>query len=401
MQALDTGSAALSTQADTRPLVVHVVYRFDTGGLENGVVNLINHMPGNAYRHAVLALTDVTDFRERVRRRDVEFIALKKPPGHGIWLYPRLYRVFRQLRPAIVHSRNLAALEVQVPAWAAGVPVRIHGEHGRDVGDLDGSNRTYQRMRKVYKPFVSHYFALSRDLAQYLSDKVNVPSERLTQVYNGVDFGRFGPAPQERSAIAGCPFTSAGHWLVGTVGRMQTVKDQLTLARAFVLALQMAPGLAASLRLVMVGEGPLRAQSQAVLAAAGMAELAWLPGERSDVPDIMRALDCFVLPSLAEGISNTILEAMATGLPVIATDVGGNADLVAHGQTGEIVPADSPAAIAESIVRLATAPELARTMGQAGRQRAEARFSMQAMVAAYQSVYDQQMRKMQTKTPGG
>ncbi|HSV51000.1 MAG TPA: TIGR03088 family PEP-CTERM/XrtA system glycosyltransferase [Burkholderiaceae bacterium] len=401
MQTLDTGSVASSTQADERPLVVHVMYRFDTGGLENGVVNLINHMPGNAYRHAVLALTDVTDFRERVRRHDVEFIALKKPPGHGIWLYPQLYSLFRRLRPAIVHSRNLAALEVQVPAWAAGVPVRIHGEHGRDVGDLDGSNRTYQRMRKIYKPFVSHYFALSRDLAQYLSEKVNVPGERLTQVYNGVDFGRFSPAPGARAPLAGCPFGSADHWLVGTVGRMQTVKDQLTLARAFVLALQMAPGLKARLRLVMVGEGPLRAQSLAVLEQAGVAELAWLPGERTDVPDIMRALHCFVLPSLAEGISNTILEAMATGLPVVATDVGGNADLVEHGRTGEIVPADRPAAIAESIVRLATAPELARSMGQAGRERAEARFSMQAMVATYQGVYDQQMRKAQTKTPGG
>lgn len=395
MQTLDTGSVASSTPVDERPLVLHVMYRFDTGGLENGVVNLINHMPGNAYRHAVLALTEVTDFRERVRRRDVEFIAMKKPPGHGIWLYPRLYRLFRQLRPAIVHSRNLAALEVQVPAWAAGVPVRIHGEHGRDIGDLDGSNKTYQRLRKLYKPFVNHYFALSRDLAQYLAEKVNVPSERVTQVYNGVDFSRFSPATRQRDGIAGLPFTSGEHWLVGTVGRMQSVKDQITLAKAFILALQMAPGLRSRLRLVMVGEGPLRAQSQALLAEAGMAELAWLPGERADVPDIMRALDCFVLPSLAEGISNTILEAMATGLPVVATHVGGNADLVAHGQTGEIVPADSPAAIAESLVRLASAPDLARGMGAAGRLRAEERFSMQAMVDTYQGTYDRQMRAAQ------
>lgn len=393
MQTLDTGSIASSAQADERPLVMHVMYRFDTGGLENGIVNLINHMPGNAYRHAVLALTEVTDFRERVRRRDVEFIALKKPPGHGVWLYPRLYSLFRRMRPAIVHSRNLAALEVQVPAWAAGVPVRIHGEHGRDVGDLDGSNRTYQRMRKLYRPFVNHYFALSRDLAQYLSDKVNVPDARLTQVYNGVDFGRFCPAVPDAPALAGCPFTAPDLWLVGTVGRMQSVKDQLTLAKAFILALQMAPGLRSRMRLVMVGEGPLRAQSQSLLAEAGMADLAWLPGERGDVPDVMRALDCFVLPSLAEGISNTILEAMATGLPVVATDVGGNADLVVHGETGEIVPADRPAAIADSLVRLATAPDVARAMGAAGRRRAEERFSMHAMVSTYQGVYDQQLRR--------
>jgi hypothetical protein len=107
---------------DPRPLVVHVVYRFDTGGLENGIVNLINHMPAQSYRHAVLALTKVTDFRRRIQRDDVEFIELNKPPGHGVWLYPRLFRLFRALRPAIVHSRNLAALEVLVPAWATTRP---------------------------------------------------------------------------------------------------------------------------------------------------------------------------------------------------------------------------------------------------------------------------------------
>ena len=152
---------------DRRPHVVHLMYRFDTGGLENGVVNLINHMPADAFRHTVVALTEVTDFRHRILRTDVEFVALHKPPGHGVWQYPKLYNLFRRLRPQIVHSRNLAALEVQVPAWAAGVPVRIHGEHGRDVGDLDGSNVTYQRVRRFYRPFVHHYVALSRDLASF------------------------------------------------------------------------------------------------------------------------------------------------------------------------------------------------------------------------------------------
>ena len=152
---------------DKRPLVLHVMYRFDTGGLENGVVNLINHMPSHAYRHAVLALTEVTDFSQRIQRKDVECISLRKPPGHGVWQYAKLFKLFRQLRPAIVHSRNLAALEVQMPAWAARAPVRIHGEHGRDVGDLDGNNVTYQRVRRFYKPFVHHYVALSRDLATH------------------------------------------------------------------------------------------------------------------------------------------------------------------------------------------------------------------------------------------
>lgn len=377
---------------DPRPLVAHIVYRFDTGGLENGVVNLINHMPADSYRHAIIALTEVTDFRQRIQRDDVQFISLHKPPGHGIWLFPKLFRLFRQLRPAIVHSRNLAALEAQLPAWLAGIAVRVHGEHGRDVGDLDGSNVTYQRVRRFYRPFVSFYLALSRDLAEYLTGIISVPRNKVLQVYNGVDSVRFHPAPSDLT-VAGCPFSRQAHWLLGTVGRMQTVKDQPNLTRAFIRALAINPDLKAHLRLVMVGDGPLRAECLQLLEQAGISELAWLPGERSDIPEIMRSLDCFALPSLAEGISNTILEAMASGLPVIATDVGGNADLVVAGKTGEIVPAADPEAMAMQIVKLATQPDVARSMGLAGREIVEQKFSMTAMVAAYQGTYDKLLHR--------
>jgi len=380
--------------ADQRPLVLHVVYRFDVGGLENGVVNLINHMPEQAYRHAILALTEITDFRHRIRRSDVEFMALHKPPGHAVWLYPQLFKLFRQLRPEIVHSRNLAALEVQVPAWAAGVPVRIHGEHGRDVGDLDGTHVTYQRMRRIYRPFVHHYTALSRDLADYLAEKVGVSQNKMTQIYNGVDTVRFCPASPGVSPITSCPFNPAQHWLVGTVGRMQAVKDPVMLAQAFVQALILAPQLQARLRLVMVGEGPLRAQAQSVLNAAGLGALAWLPGERGDVQDVMRGLHAFALPSLAEGVSNTILEAMASGLPVVATAVGGNADLVVQGKTGYIVPTAHPQTMALRLVELASSPERAYKLGQAGRQRVQAAFSLNSMVSSYQALYDQQLHRI-------
>jgi sugar transferase (PEP-CTERM/EpsH1 system associated) len=376
---------------DPRPLIAHVMHRFDTGGLENGVVNLINHMPDDRFRHAVVALTEVTDFRDRVKRRDVEFVALNKPPGQGVWQFPKWYRLFRRMRPEIVHTRNLAALECQIPAWGARVPIRIHGEHGRDVGDLDGSNRTYQRVRRIYRPFVHHYLALSRDLANYLSSEIQVPQSRITQVYNGVDTTRFQPAPRGPVPIQGCPFHPARHWIVGTVGRMQAVKDQVMLARAFVHAVEQEPAIKDRLRLVMIGDGPLRAQAQAILQDVGVAELAWLPGERSDVADIMRGLHAFALPSLAEGISNTVLEAMASALPVIATDVGGNADLVMQGETGDIIAAADPLAMARRILHLVHEPDQARLKGIAGRQRVESQFSMAAMVRNYQRVYDDQL----------
>jgi len=383
----------LSSFPDQPPLVVHVVFRFATGGIENGLVNLINHMSPDRYRHAVLALTDMTDFSQRIQRRDVAFFSLNKSPGHGVWQYPKLFKIFQQLRPAIVHSRNLAALESQVPAWAAGVPVRIHGEHGRDMGDLTGDNVNLQWTRRFYKNFFHHHISLSPDLTDYLVRKIHVSPSSITEIFNGVDTARFYPIPGGAQQILGCPFNPVQHWLVGTVGRMQVVKDQVMLAHAFVQALTLDPGLQHRMRLVMVGDGPLRAQVQSVLAAAGFLHLAWLPGERDDVAEIMRGLHVFALPSLAEGLCNTILEAMASGLPVIATAVGGNGQLVVPGQTGTLVESGHPQTMARALVNMASQSEIAQCMGRAGRQRMLDSFSLQSMVSSYASVYDHQLRR--------
>lgn len=373
--------------SDPRPLIAHVVYRFDVGGLENGVVNLINRLPRDSYRHAVVALTEVTDFRTRIRRDDVQFFALNKAPGHGVRVFPRLYRLFRELAPAIVHTRNLAALEASVPAWLAGVPARVHGEHGRDMGDLDGTNRKYQRVRRLYRPFVSRYVALSKDLESYLIGTLGVESRSIEQIYNGVDTARFVPASSSRNGVAGCPFGDDDFWLVGTVGRLQEVKDQVTLAEAFVRAIRRGPA-TPKMRLVIVGDGPLKGRIEKVLEAAGMRQFAWLPGERDDVPDILRSLDCFVLPSLAEGISNTILEAMACGIPVVATRVGGNPELVEDGMTGRLVPQANADSMASALLGYCQDPVLARRHGHAGRHAVLQRFSLDRMVADYLSLYD-------------
>ena len=370
-----------------RPLIVHVVYRFDIGGLESGVVNLINRLPQASWRHAVVALTEVSPaFAKRVQRQDVQYLSLRKPPGHLLTLYPRLMRVFRELQPAIVHTRNLAALEAVVPAWAVGVPARIHGEHGRDAIDPDGTRRRYQWVRRAYSPFVSRYVAVSEDLERYLRDRVGIAADRIVQLYNGVDTERFHPV-DKGTAIDGCPFGRPKHWLVGTVGRMDHVKDQSALARAFVLALRMHPGARDRMRLIMVGEGALRAESERILDDSGVRDLAWFAGERDDIAGIMRGLDCFVLPSRGEGISNTILEAMACALPVVATRVGGNTELVEDGLTGRIVPAADPLALAQAILGYFANPMLARRQGRAARHRVERTFSLDRMVDSYHQFY--------------
>ncbi|MCU0806046.1 MAG: TIGR03088 family PEP-CTERM/XrtA system glycosyltransferase [Burkholderiales bacterium] len=374
--------------ADPRPLVLHVVHRFAVGGLENGLVNLINRLPEGAWRHGVVALTEIDPtFAQRVRRPDVEFVGLAKGPGHAFKLYPRLASLFRAKRPAIVHTRNLAALEVAVPAWVTGVPGRIHGEHGRNVEDLDGSSRRYQLVRRAYSPFVTQYVALSRDLESYLTRRVGIRAERVAQIYNGVDTDRFKARAEKRIPLEGSPFNDPALWIVGTVGRLEAVKDQTNLARAFVHAVRHFPAARQRLRLVIVGDGALRPDVERILDEGKVRDLAWLPGERADVPELMRGMDCFVLPSLAEGISNTILEAMASGLPVIATRVGGNAELMEPDLTGRLVPALDSAVLAREVLGYFAEPALARRHGRAGRNLVERKFSLDRMVEQYHELY--------------
>lgn len=370
------------------PLIVHVVYRFAVGGLENGVVNLINRLPVRSWRHAILSLTDVDEsFASRIVRDDVPRIALHKPAGHAWRHYPAIMAILRELRPAIVHTRNLAALEAVVPAWAGGVPARLHGEHGRDVHDLDGSSRRYQWIRRAFRPFVTKYVALSPDLQRYLVERVGIPPAKVEQIYNGVDTARFSPPPGGRRSIEGCPFQGPGYWLVGTVGRMEAVKDPANLARAFVQAVRVHPLARQRMRLVFVGDGSLRPRVDAILADAGVRDLAWFAGERRDVVPLLQGLDCFVLPSLAEGVSNTILEAMACGLPVVATQVGANGELVDDGVTGSLAPPADSDALARALVAYFADAARAARHGAHARLRAVNRFSLERMIECYDEVY--------------
>jgi sugar transferase (PEP-CTERM/EpsH1 system associated) len=374
--------------ASQPPLVVHIIYRLAVGGLENGLVNLINRMPAERYRHAIVCLKDATDFRQRIRRPDVAVYEMHKREGHDLGLFVRVYRLLRSLEPSIVHTRNLAAIECQVPAWLAGVPRRVHSEHGWDVHDPDGTNRTFQWLRRLHRPLVHRYIGLSTHIVAYLRDRIGVPERKLTHICNGVDTLRFAPAPQGRADIAGCPFTAPSDFRIGTVGRMHGVKDQLTLVRAFLRLLELHPAARERARLLLVGDGPLRTDAERLLEAGGARGLAWLPGERDDVPALLQGLDLFVLPSLAEGISNTILEAMATGLPVLATAVGGNPDLVVDGATGTLVPAGDPDAMARALLGYLTDAERLRGHGAAARQRAVSDLGLDVMADRYLAVYD-------------
>ncbi|MEW6118606.1 MAG: TIGR03088 family PEP-CTERM/XrtA system glycosyltransferase [Pseudomonadota bacterium] len=376
--------------------IVHVVHSFDTGGMENGMVNLFNVLPPARFRHTVVALTDYSDFRRRIVAQPVEFHALHRPAGHDLGWMRRLWRLLRTLKPDLVHTRNLAALEAQFVAAAAGIRATVHGEHGRDVFDLYGQNWKYNLLRRVARPFVSNYIAVSRDLETWLRLQIGVPPRKLHQIYNGVDGEKFHPRENGRPEVLPPGFAVPATIVFGSVGRMVEVKDYPLLVQAFIRMVREAPDRAERARLVIVGEGPARAACQRLLDAAGLAERAWLPGERHDVAELMRAFDVFVLSSKNEGISNTILEALASGLPVVATAVGGNVELVDDDVNGRLVRAGDAADMAQALLDYCEAPERIRVHGARARREAEGRYSIPAMAEAYAAVYDLTLGRWKT-----
>jgi sugar transferase (PEP-CTERM/EpsH1 system associated) len=363
----------------TRPkLIVHVVHRFDTGGLENGLVNLINTLPRESCRHAVVALTECGEIVKRIERSDVQVFALRKSPGNDLRTHVALFRLLRRLRPDVVHTRNVGTIEYQLVAWLAGVEQRIHGEHGWDTTDPHGASRKYRWLRRLMSFGIERFVALSEEIARWLVVDVGIPAHKLVRICNGVDTVRLQP---RRSARTAAPLT------VGTVTRFSAIKDPCNAARAFVAARERLAPVASDVRFIMVGDGPLRDDVESYLRDAGALDAVCLPGNALEVSVWYQRMDVFVLGSLREGISNTILEAMAAGLPIVATRVGGNPELIADGETGTLVPAANAAALADAIVRYLGDDDLRRRHGKAARLRAEREFSLPHMAERYAQLY--------------
>ncbi|MEC5387219.1 TIGR03088 family PEP-CTERM/XrtA system glycosyltransferase [Uliginosibacterium sp. H3] len=378
--------------------IAHVVYSFKAGGLENVIVQLINKLPAERFEHVVIALTECSEeFARRIEHKDVRFISLQKPPGQIFGMYPRLWRLFRELRPDVLHTCNLAALEVTPVAWLAGIGRRVHVEHGWVVADPDGSNKRYRLMRRLYRPFVTQFVAVSRQLRDYLSGPIGVPPERVALVPNGVDTERFHPADADEPKPDAWPFAGDA-WVVGTVGRLDPVKNQKLLIDACAQLVAGDDEAKRRLRLVIVGEGEERAALTRRLMETGMSERAWLPGSRSDVAEMLRVMDCFVLPSIAEGTSCTLQEAMASGLPIVATAVGGNPDVLEHGRCGVLVPSGKVDELAHALSRCLHADPGMAELPAIARRTALAQHALTIMVDAYENLFDPAAKRSPGRT---
>lgn len=356
-----------------RPLhICHIVLSLEPGGLENGVVNVINGLDPVEFRSSVCCLKRAGEFAGRLRP-GVSIAAMDLRPGNDPWLPLRLARLLRRSGVDIVHTRNAEPFFYGVvAARLAGVPAVVHSEHGRVFPEKPWRGFAQRWLLR----HVDAAFAVSEQLKADLVRELRLPAGRFEVLYNGVDVTRFQRVPPEPHRD-----TSAGV-LVGSVGRLAPVKNYGLLLHA-IARLPAAP----SCRLVLIGDGPEGAALRQLAAELGLRDRVEFRGHREDIPQLLRGLDVFVLPSVSEGMSNTLLEAMAAGLPVLASDVGGNKELIEAERSGLLFPSGDASVLAGQLGRLLASADLRARLGAAAQVRARSEFSLEAMLARYAALY--------------
>lgn len=359
-----------------RPLhVMHVVFALQPGGMEFGVVKLVNGLDSARVRSSICS-TKAAGSMAALLAPGVALHELGRRDGNDPFVVRDLYRLFRRERPDIVHTHGWGTLiEAMAAARLARVPLVVHGEHGTL------QVKPYQRwmQRRVWSR-ADRVLSVSSRLAEKMARETGFAHERIKTIRNGVDLTRF-----RNTSYAGARRSlgiAEGELAVGTVGRLVPVKDQATLLEA--MAILRGEGLRP--RVLLAGDGPLRESLQSRAAALGLDTVTFL-GHRPDVENVLAALDVFVLSSVSEGLSNTILEAMASGVPVVSTRVGGCDELVDEGVTGLLVPSQSPRELAGGVARILRDPLERKAMGAAARRKAETEFSLETMLQAYETLY--------------
>lgn len=356
--------------------VMHVVQKLGFGGAEVGVVKVVNGLRARGLLTAICSLMRPSALDDQLAP-GVKLFQLGQKSGNNVRTVWRLYRVLAQEQPHIVHTHSWSTLcEGFVAVRLARVPVLVHGEHGT----LDTRRRSLRVQHWVWQR-ADGVLSVSSRLAERMAAQVGFPLEQIRVIRNGVDLDRFRPRPKA-SARARLDLPNDA-LVVGTIGRLVPVKDQRSLIDATALLHDEGVGCST----VLIGDGPLRGELQQYAADRGVANWVRFTGERHDVSDILSAFDLFALVSTSEGLSNTILEAMASGVPVVATRVGGSDELVVDGTTGFLVPPSSPPVIAAAIRKLLENEHLRAAFGRAARERVEREFSLSRMVTEYEHVY--------------
>ena len=361
--------------------IAHVIGSFGIGGGERVALDLASGQQRDGVEVVTISLEEPADgpLATEYAARGIDIVRVHKRPG-GVdpTLWPRLSTVFKRGGIDIVHTHNPPPLIYGAPASFFARAGCVHTKHG--------ANAMPSRRRLLVRAasrFCDAYVAVSQTTAAEAARDRDVAPKKLMTIENGIDLSRFAPSAEARSEARRSLGLSAEAFIVGTVGRLVREKNQAALVQA------MAPLLGPKVRLLIVGDGEERAAVERAVAGLGdKSQYVWLLGARNDTPRIYAALDVFALSSDSEGLPLVVIEAMASGLPVVSTAVGGIRAVVVEGVTGALVPAGDVNALSARLAQLAASPMLGVRWGTEGRRRALSRYSAERMVNDYFAVYE-------------
>lgn len=372
------GSQPVGAVAE-RPRVLIVITLAEVGGAQSHVAALLPAITREF--QVTVAAHGPGPLREVARATGARFVALHHVrralhPGQDLLGILEVVRLVRRLRPDIVHAHSSKAGVIgRLGATLARAPVRIFTAHGWAFAAHQGwSARLYLWADRIAALFTSRVICVSESERDAGLSAGTCPRTRTTVIHNAVDV-----ESSPRATLIGVPPR------IIAVGRFKAPKEPLTLVRALA---ELAPG---SFRATIVGDGPDRPEVAAAVRHAGLEGSVELVGERHDVPALLADADVFVLASRSEGLPMSVLEAMAVGLPVVASAVGGVPEAVVDGETGLLVPHSDPSALARALRQLLEEPDLLRRFGTAGRERARMTFALPRFQDAHLRLYREEL----------
>ena len=366
--------------------VCHVVNALDVGGMENGVVNLCNNLDRSEFEPMICCLYHTGPMADRLRP-DVRVINMAQQQGKSILSVFRLARLFKQIKPDIVHTHGWGggSLYGILGAKLAGVSVIINGEHGTFF--LKPHQIVLQRILSV---MCDKTLSVSEFLKKKIVESLSIAPGRIRVIPNGVDTDKFtgnhdcsylrheilekyGVYIDEESIVLGC------------VGSLKPIKNQIMLLRAL-LEIKNNPVFKKAY-LLLVGDGPDYGNLKKFVSQTGLTNKVLFLGKRSDVPQLMSLMHILVSTSHYEGMPNVIMEAFASGLPVVATKAGGSEELIQEGTNGCLVDVDDYHALAEKLILLISNSRLRQKMGLNAQRTARSHYSIAKMVSDYEKFY--------------
>ena len=360
---------------------MHLLPSLNVGGMENGIVNVTNRIDQRRFAISICCLNEVGPMAARIANGAATVACLEHGPGRSYTLFRTLYRLMADRRVDILHTHNYYTSLYGVPAARSAGARVVYGQHGFIYDPR--TNRIVKRRNEILLCHLSHRVCcVSEALEAIVCSDFGISRRKVTTILNGVDVGRFSGVESERPRVRGELGVAARDVLIGSVGRLHQEKNYGLLIAAIAELSRRAP-----VKLLLVGDGSDAGNLRALVRSLGCDGAVMMPGERRDVPELMTAMDVFVLPSKSEGLPNTVLEAMCAGLPVVGSNVGGIPGVVDDGRSGFMFTSGDGRDLALKLEQLITNPILRRDMGACGRRIVETRFSLARMVEGYEKMY--------------